>query len=80
MLARVFCQGGEAETAKKGVYKGIETCVAATFAGGGDKLCNIRHAVFSGKSEGGVLGLDCSNPRHIIFDFQKRENPEAINQ
>ena len=40
MLARVFCQGGEAETAKKGVYDGIETCVAATFAGGGDKLCS----------------------------------------
>ncbi len=40
MIARVFCQGGEAETAKKGVYQGIETCLAATFAGGGDKLCS----------------------------------------
>jgi len=39
MLARVFCQGGETETVKKGVYNGIQTCVAATFAGGGDKLC-----------------------------------------
>ena len=39
MLARVFCQGGEAETAKKVVYDGIKTCVAATFAGGGDLLC-----------------------------------------
>ena len=39
MLARVFCQGGEAETAKKGVYNGIKTCVAATFGGGGDLLC-----------------------------------------
>jgi len=40
MIARVLCRGGEAETAKKGVYKGIESCLAATFAGGGDKLCS----------------------------------------
>ncbi len=40
LIARVICQGGEYETAKKGVYDGIETCVAATFAGGGDKLCS----------------------------------------
>lgn len=39
MIARVFCQGGEAETAKKGVYKGLKSCIGATFAGGGDKLC-----------------------------------------
>ena len=40
MIARVFCQGGEAETAKKGVYQGLKSCVGATFAGGGDKLCS----------------------------------------
>jgi electron transport complex protein RnfB len=40
MIARVFCQGGEAETAKKGVYTGIKSCIGATFAGGGDKLCS----------------------------------------
>ena len=40
LVARVFCQGGEYETAKKGVYDGIETCIGATFAGGGDKLCS----------------------------------------
>ena len=39
MIARVFCQGGEYETAKKGVYFGLKTCLGATFAGGGDKLC-----------------------------------------
>ena len=41
MIARVFCQGGEAETAKKGIYKGLKSCVGATFAGGGDKLCTF---------------------------------------
>jgi Na+-translocating ferredoxin:NAD+ oxidoreductase RNF subunit RnfB len=40
MIARILCQGGEYETAKKGVYKGIKTCIAATFAGGGDELCS----------------------------------------
>ena len=40
MIARVFCQGGEAETAKKGMYQGLKSCVGATFAGGGDKLCS----------------------------------------
>jgi electron transport complex protein RnfB len=39
-IARIFCQGGEYETAKKGVYNGIQSCIAATFAGGGDKLCS----------------------------------------
>jgi Na+-translocating ferredoxin:NAD+ oxidoreductase RNF subunit RnfB len=39
-IARVLCQGGRAETAKKGIYAGIPTCIAATFAGGGDKLCS----------------------------------------
>jgi electron transport complex protein RnfB len=39
-IARVFCQGGNFETAKKGIYSGIPTCVAATFAGGGEKLCS----------------------------------------
>jgi electron transport complex protein RnfB len=39
MIARVLCQGGIYETAKKGIYIGIPTCIAATVAGGGDKLC-----------------------------------------
>jgi Na+-translocating ferredoxin:NAD+ oxidoreductase RNF subunit RnfB len=40
LIARVMCQGGDYETAKKGVYQGVETCIGATFAGGGDKLCS----------------------------------------
>lgn len=40
MIARLFCQGGEYETAKKGVYSGVKTCIGATFAGGGEKLCS----------------------------------------
>lgn len=39
MLARVICQGGDYETAKKGEYLGPKNCLAATFAGGGEKLC-----------------------------------------
>jgi electron transport complex protein RnfB len=39
LIARVLCQGGHYETAKKGTYLGINSCIAATFAGGGDKLC-----------------------------------------
>jgi ferredoxin len=40
LIARVMCQGGDYETAKKGIYQGVETCIGATFAGGGDKLCS----------------------------------------
>lgn len=38
-LARVLCQGGWAETAKKAEYVGISSCLATKFASGGDKLC-----------------------------------------
>ena len=40
MLARILCQGGIYETAKKGTYIGIQSCIGAVFAGGGgDKYC-----------------------------------------
>jgi len=39
MVARVFCQGGHYETATKAQYYGIQSCLAATFVGGGEKLC-----------------------------------------
>jgi Na+-translocating ferredoxin:NAD+ oxidoreductase RNF subunit RnfB len=39
VIARILCQGGHYETAKKGTYLGIHSCIGATFAGGGDKLC-----------------------------------------
>ncbi len=37
--ARVLCRGGNYETAKKGTYLGIETCMAAHLTCGADKLC-----------------------------------------
>lgn len=39
IVARVLCQGGYAESARKGEYIGIEKCTAAHITGGGDKLC-----------------------------------------
>ncbi|MCF7806913.1 MAG: RnfABCDGE type electron transport complex subunit B [Candidatus Marinimicrobia bacterium] len=39
IVARVLCQGGNYESAKKGEYLGIESCTAAHISGGGDKLC-----------------------------------------
>jgi Na+-translocating ferredoxin:NAD+ oxidoreductase RNF subunit RnfB len=41
MIARVFCQGGEYETARKALYRGIPSCLAATLLSGGDKLCEF---------------------------------------
>jgi Na+-translocating ferredoxin:NAD+ oxidoreductase subunit B len=38
-VARVLCRGGEYETAKKGSYLGIKTCLAAHLTFGGEKLC-----------------------------------------
>mgnify|MGYP002749768059 CR=1 FL=1 len=38
-IARVMCQGGLAETAKKAEYVGIASCLAIRFASGGDRLC-----------------------------------------
>jgi Na+-translocating ferredoxin:NAD+ oxidoreductase RNF subunit RnfB len=38
-IARVMCQGGLAETAKKAEYVGIQSCLAANLASGGNKLC-----------------------------------------
>lgn len=40
LIARIFCQGGNYETAKKGEYHGIASCIGATFGGGGEKLCS----------------------------------------
>ncbi len=39
IVARVLCQGGNYESARKGEYLGIEKCTAANITGGGDKLC-----------------------------------------
>jgi len=38
-IARVMCQGGTYETAKKAEYAGIESCVAVNISGGGEKYC-----------------------------------------
>lgn len=38
-IARVMCQGGNFETARKADYVGIESCLAAKMLGGGEKLC-----------------------------------------
>jgi len=40
-VARVLCRGGNLETAKKGVYLGINTCIAAHLTFGGEKLCQF---------------------------------------
>ncbi len=37
--ARLLCRGGNIETAKKGEYLGIRTCIAAHLTFGADKLC-----------------------------------------
>jgi Na+-translocating ferredoxin:NAD+ oxidoreductase subunit B len=39
ILARVMCQGGLEESAVKGVYTGVQSCLAAHILNGGDKLC-----------------------------------------
>jgi len=38
-IARIMCHGGDAETAKKGEYLGVKTCLAGQLNKGGDKLC-----------------------------------------
>lgn len=38
-VARILCKGGNYETAKKGEYLGIPTCMAAHLTFGADKLC-----------------------------------------
>lgn len=49
MIATAMCQGGLDEIAYKGEYRGAQSCIAATLAAGGKKLC-----------EYGCLGLgDC---------------------
>lgn len=58
-FARVLCRGGNLETAKKGKYLGIETCLASHLTFGGEKLCQY-----------GCLGFgDCvrSCPFDAIF-------------
>jgi len=39
-IARLMCQGGNYETAKKAQYTGIDSCLGASVFGGGDKMCN----------------------------------------
>jgi len=39
-IARLMCQGGNYETAKKAQYAGIDSCLGASVFGGGDKMCN----------------------------------------
>ncbi len=39
IVARVMCQGGIAETARKATYDGIKTCTAATLLSKGEKFC-----------------------------------------
>ena len=41
MIARVMCQGGVAETAKKTEYVGIRSCIAAEVVYGVEKLCDF---------------------------------------
>lgn len=38
-IARLMCQGGNYETAKKAEYAGIKSCLGASVFGGGDKMC-----------------------------------------
>lgn len=38
-IARVMCQGGNYETAKKAHYTGIKSCLGASIFGGADKMC-----------------------------------------
>lgn len=37
--ARILCGGGDKEARVKGVYAGVEDCVAASLLGGGQKVC-----------------------------------------
>ncbi|MFH2129367.1 MAG: RnfABCDGE type electron transport complex subunit B [bacterium] len=39
IVARVLCKGGKEQTAKKGEYIGIKTCMAAHLTFGADRLC-----------------------------------------
>ncbi len=39
-IARVLCKGGNNETAKKGEYLGIKSCIGAHLTFGGEKLCS----------------------------------------
>ncbi|GAG12181.1 unnamed protein product, partial [marine sediment metagenome] len=38
-IARLMCQGGNYETAKKAEYAGIKSCLGASYFGGGEKMC-----------------------------------------
>ena len=50
-VARVLCRGGEEEAGRRSKYRGVQTCRAAHYALGGDKLCVY-----------GCLGFgDCTN-------------------
>jgi electron transport complex protein RnfB len=47
MFARVLCLGGNDETAKKGEYLGIRTCMGAHLTFGAEKLCQYGCLGFS---------------------------------
>ncbi len=38
-VARIMCQGGDAEATKKAEYIGIQSCLAADLMAGGEKQC-----------------------------------------
>lgn len=40
LVARILCQGGDYETAKKGLYFGAQSCTAVSLSGGGEKMCS----------------------------------------
>ncbi len=40
-VARIMCQGGDAEAAKKAEYIGIQSCLAADLMSGGEKQCSF---------------------------------------
>ncbi|MEA1986398.1 MAG: RnfABCDGE type electron transport complex subunit B [Candidatus Marinimicrobia bacterium] len=39
MVAQVMCQGGNAETSRKAIYTGIQTCTGASVISKGEKYC-----------------------------------------
>lgn len=40
MVAVVMCQGGDGIVTKKAEYEGIQSCIAVTFANGGERACS----------------------------------------
>lgn len=40
LIARLMCRGGHNESARRALYAGLESCLAAHVMGGGDRLCS----------------------------------------